>query len=235
MIHGLIGHMRGCEVGLPVLAPDLPGYGSMRDSRAEITLPGQVAYLHAFLKKQGVKSAHLIGHSVGGAIAMLFAAAHPQMVASVTSVEGNFTLKDAFWSKAISHMPLAEIERDLQADCENPQVWLERSGVAPTPLRLADALSHLTNQPASTVQATARSVVQITGARQYLQTVRSVLEAGTPVFLIAGQRSRDAWDVPGFVVAKARKLSVLERTGHLITIESPAEFNATCASNLRAL
>lgn len=235
MIHGLIGHMRGCDVGIPVLAPDLPGYGSLREYAAEISLPAQVAYLHEYLGERGIENAHLVGHSVGGAVAMLFAAAYPQLVRSVTSVEGNFTLKDAFWSQAISQMPLPEINRDLQADIENPQAWLERSSVAPTPQRMSDALSHLENQPATTVQATARSVVQITGAPEFLQIVRAVVERGTPVFLIAGERSRDGWDVPDFVLEKARSMRVIARTGHLITIESPVEFNAACASNLRTL
>ncbi|WP_428942794.1 alpha/beta fold hydrolase [Xanthomonas oryzae] len=45
------------------------------------------------------KKVHLVGHSVGGAVSALVCSLYPELVASFTSVEGNFTLKDAFWSR----------------------------------------------------------------------------------------------------------------------------------------
>lgn len=38
-----------------------------------------------------------VGHSVGGAIAMLCAHTYPDHVRRIVNVEGNFTLADAFW------------------------------------------------------------------------------------------------------------------------------------------
>lgn len=155
---------------------------------------------------------------------MLFARRYPELVRSVTSMEGNFTLKDAFWSKAISEMPLGDVERALIADQHDPAAWLERSQVTPNEERLRAALSHLTNQPASTMQAMAQSVVETTGRPEYLEDVRAVIEGGMPVHLLAGDRSRGAWDVPQFVLAAAHSLNVLPKTGHLVTIESPLLF-----------
>ncbi|MFN2527091.1 MAG: alpha/beta fold hydrolase [Candidatus Baltobacteraceae bacterium] len=220
LIHGLLGHMRG----FGQLAPDLLGYGSQQDA-GPFSLYAQVEYLHALLlRENGKQPVHLLGHSIGGAIAMLFARRYPELVQSVTSMEGNFTLKDAFWSKAISEMPLGDVERALIADQHDPAAWLGRSGVTPNEERLRAALSHLTNQPASTMQAMAQSVVEITGRPEYFEDIRAVIERGTPVHLIAGDRSRDAWDVPEFVLAAARTVTILPKTGHLITIESPQLF-----------
>jgi pimeloyl-ACP methyl ester carboxylesterase len=223
LIHGLLGHMRGFDG----LAPDLLGYGSQQETSSSITLAAQVAYLHSILGSEGIEEPiHLAGHSIGGAIAMLFANSYPSLVRSVISIEGNFTLRDAFWSKQIAESPLPEVERMLLADQHDPNAWLARSGVTPSAERTRAALSHLTNQPASTMHAMAKSVVETTGAAAYLSAVRSVLERGTPVHLIAGERSRDAWDVPGFVLGAAQSMSVIPNTGHLITIESPHAFQA---------
>ncbi|WP_227744214.1 alpha/beta fold hydrolase [Yersinia kristensenii] len=51
-----------------------------------------------WLRKSFTEPVHVIGHSVGGAVAVLFARRYPEMTRSLTSVEGNFTLSDAFWS-----------------------------------------------------------------------------------------------------------------------------------------
>lgn len=226
-VHGLIGHMRAPEIaakfGDRALTPDLLGYGDNTAASEEITLPEQVEYLRWFLMDRGIERAHIAGHSIGGAIAMLFAKAYPDSAASVISIEGNFTLKDAFWSKTLAEMPLEDVERSLQRDRSDLAGWLRASGVEPTPERLEAARSHLANQPASTVSAMAKSVVEITASPEYLDGVMTVLNNGTRVHLIAGARSRDAWDVPAFVLDNA-DMTLVPDTGHLVTIESPQAF-----------
>ena len=233
LIHGLIGHMRAHAIeaafGERALAPNLLGYGEHASYGGEISLPAQVEFLRRLLDERDISGAHLAGHSIGGAIAMLFARQYPERVLSVTSIEGNFTLKDAFWSSRIASATLEEVRAELRADREDPAAWLIRSGVTPTPERIEAARSHLENQPATTMQAMARSVVQITAEPQYLDDVMTVLNNGTRVHLIAGARSRDDWDVPEFVLDNA-ELTVLPDTGHLITIESPEAFARALAA-----
>lgn len=226
-IHGLIGHMHAPEIdaafGERAIAPDLLGYGNRKAYGGEISLPAQVTYLHGVLQERGVARAHVAGHSIGGAIAMLFAHEYPDMTQSVISIEGNFTLKDAFWSAAIAAQPLAEVERALQGDRADPAAWLRRCGVVPTPERVVAASSHLEHQEAPVMQAMARSVVEITSQPHYLDEVMTVLNNGTRVHLLAGERSRRDWDVPEFVLDNA-EMTLLEDTGHLVTIESPQAF-----------
>lgn len=232
-VHGLIGHMRVKAIestfGDRALAPNLLGYGEHARYEGEISLPAQVEYLRRLLDEKAIASAHIAGHSVGGAIAMLFARQYPQRVRSVISIEGNFTLKDAFWSSTFAAATPLEAQAALQADRADPAGWLQRSGVTPTPERIAEAQSHLDNQPASTMQAMARSVVQITANPQYVDDVMTVLNNGTRVHLLAGERSREAWDVPDFVLDNA-EMTVLPNTGHLLTIESPDAFARACSN-----
>jgi pimeloyl-ACP methyl ester carboxylesterase len=76
------------------LAPDLLGYGAQRQVPVEaIDLPAQVEHLYRVLEEQlPGEAVHLVGHSVGGAVAMLFAQVHGERVRSLVSVEGNFSL-----------------------------------------------------------------------------------------------------------------------------------------------
>lgn len=211
----------------PVFAPDLLGYGESNSDGTEITLAAQVRFLRGFVDRIAPgRKAHLVGHSLGGAIAMLFAYEHPDLVCSIVNVEGNFTLNDAFWSRAFAQMQLSDVERSLAADRADPAAWLRRSGVTPTEDRAAIAVSHLTNQKALTVQAMARSVVEVTGSPEYLDSIQRVMSGRTPVHLVAGERSSAGWDVPIFVRASCASDNVIPDCGHLVTIEQPEAFGA---------
>lgn len=232
-IHGLVGHMHAQAIadtfGSRALAPNLLGYGEHRAYAGDKSLLAQVEFLRAFLAEHSHPRVHLVGHSIGGAIAMLFARTYPDNSESVISVEGNFTLEDAFWSKEIAESPLAQVQRKLEGDRREPDRWLRASGVTPTPERIDAAVSHLENQDAPAMIAMASSVVEITSQPKYLDDVMTVLNNGTRVHLIAGERSREAWDVPAFVL-DAAEMTLLPQTGHLVTIESPQRFAAAVAS-----
>ena len=64
-----------------VIAVDLKGYGySERDALTGLTATDQVAMLKTLLDRCAVDGAVFVGHSMGGGIALRFAAAHPQIV-----------------------------------------------------------------------------------------------------------------------------------------------------------
>ena len=135
-IHGLIGTLQLPDMTAAfapgrALAPDLLGYGTQREVPPEaIDLPAQVAHLQRLIERHFPGEAvHLVGHSVGGVVAMLFAQAHGQQVRSLVSVEGNFSLDDAFWSAAVARMPAAEACAMLEGFRAAPAAWLERAGV----------------------------------------------------------------------------------------------------------
>jgi lipase len=116
------------------------------------------------------------------------------MVASLITAEGNFTLRDAFWSASVARMDQAEAEAMLDTLRIAPEGWLAQSGIAPTEERVSVATRWLDLQPASTLRAMGRSVVDTTGQPSYDALLRSVF-VRMPVHLIAGERSRDGWDV----------------------------------------
>ncbi|MFI8744321.1 alpha/beta fold hydrolase [Pseudomonas sp. NPDC077186] len=231
-IHGLIGTLQLPELSAAFvpgrfLAPDLLGYGALRQVSAEaIDLPAQVAHLHRVIEAQFPGEAvHLLGHSVGGAVAMLFAQAHGERVRSLVSVEGNFSLDDAFWSAAVARMSVLEAEAMLDGFRADPAAWLTRAGVAVDARSLGIAERWLAQQPASTLQAMARSVVALTAPDSYRDRLRRVF-ADHPVHLLAGARSRGGWHVPAWAERAAASQTLIEGSGHLMMLEQPQAFLA---------
>lgn len=229
LLHGLMGTLRLPEIASQLspdaIAPDLLGYGQHGQiTSSAISLDAQVAHVKAIITSAfDDRPVHLVGHSVGGVVAMLFAAAYPDRVSRIVSVEGNFTLNDAFWSASVARMTPTQAEQMLRGFRADLPAWLGRSGIAASPAALQVAERWLHHQPASTVRAMARSVVAVTGERTYLATLQTVFGAH-PVHLLAGERSRPGWDVPAWAEAQCASSVVLPGTGHMMMLEDTAAF-----------
>lgn len=163
---------------------------------------------------------------------MQLARADPELVRSIVSVEGNFTLEDAFWTSSVARMSASEVDRMIAGFRDDPAGWLAGSGIDADNAGLAVANQWLANQPATTVRAMAESVVEVTGAPEYLRAVRKVFDRHT-VHLVAGERSADGWDVPDWGKERAATFTVIPGTGHLMMLERTAEF-ATLVRDLVA-
>ena len=229
LVHGLIGSLSAPLItgafNRPVLTPDLIGYGDhASDPRMDWTLEDQADHLARWIADHVAAPVHLVGHSVGGAVAVLLAHRAPEMVRSLTSVEGNFTPSDAFWSRSIAGQGLGEVRATLDGFRADVPAWLRESGVEPDAARISIAAEWLDNQPAETVRSQARAVVAATEGGAYLDAVRDLLASGLPLHLLAGSRSSSGWGVPQWVRDRATSDAAVDGAGHLLMIERPAEF-----------
>ncbi|UGB39869.1 alpha/beta fold hydrolase [Frateuria soli] len=100
-----------------VVIPDLPGWGdSSRNPDASYGVQAQAQRLQAFLAALGLQRFVLVGHSMGGAIAGVYAAGHPQDVAALALV-------DAYGLKADPN----DFDRAIAAG-KDPFVYDDRAG-----------------------------------------------------------------------------------------------------------
>ncbi|MET0328329.1 MAG: alpha/beta hydrolase, partial [Luteimonas sp.] len=91
MLHGYTGSkenwyrlVRELDARYPLVMPDLPGWGdSERIVDADHGFVAEAAHVAAFLRHLDVGPVVLLGHSMGGGIAALVAARHPDLVARV--------------------------------------------------------------------------------------------------------------------------------------------------------
>jgi pyruvate dehydrogenase E2 component (dihydrolipoamide acetyltransferase) len=74
------------EAGRTVYALDLPGHGQSSKDVGVGDIESFVYLLESFMDEMGVEKAHLVGHSMGGAVAGSFALAHPDRAASLVLI-----------------------------------------------------------------------------------------------------------------------------------------------------
>ncbi len=93
ILHGLLGSSRNWQVAgrdlaadYEVFALDLRNHGSSPHADS-MTFDDMVEDLSGWLKHQKLGSVTLMGHSLGGRVAMLFATRHPLMVRSLVVVD----------------------------------------------------------------------------------------------------------------------------------------------------
>jgi len=143
MIHGLIGSLdyfdpAGRITRADVRTIDLLGYGSLRgESTDGLTLQDQVEHVVSQIASWSVSPVWLLGHSMGGAIAMMLADQRPELVRGIINVEGNFTEKDAFWSSAIVKKRFDEWAKEYGRMCDDVRAFTQRCGIEPTERNVA--------------------------------------------------------------------------------------------------
>lgn len=233
LIHGLFGSLSNPELldAFPskasVIAPDLRGYGvNKEDDTSLLSLSDQVDHLVDTIKSQIDGPVNVVGHSVGGAVGLLLASDHPALVSSYLSVEGNMTLKDAFWSAKIAKTPLNEVEEIINGYKADVGAWLAGADVADTPEHSRIATQWLLNQPASTIKAQAAAVVAETAKPDYLKRFDRLVKNNTPIHLMAGEKSMSGWDLPDNIASLSSGVSNIENCGHLMMLEDPKQFAA---------
>ncbi len=93
LIHGFGGDLNtwmfnheALASGHSVYALDLPGHGSSSKHVGDGTLEGFAKVVEGFLDILGLTKAHLAGHSMGGAVAAIFAQKHPERCLSLTLI-----------------------------------------------------------------------------------------------------------------------------------------------------
>ncbi len=229
LIHGLFGHLNFPELhhgfsAAKTVAPDLIGYGDNRDADTRgIRLEDQADHIINYIEVQCQHPVHLLGHSVGGAVAMFVAHKRPELLSSVISVEGNFTLDDAFWSQKIANTADAEVDDIVNGYMDDPDQWIAGAVNTVSPLASRLAAQWLHNQPASTIKAQAKAVVRATEKASYLKMCLGAM-SGLPVALLSGAQSAAGWHVPEWANQLCRCRLNMADTGHLMMVESPRQF-----------
>lgn len=86
-----------------VYAPDLPGYGGSQPLDGKYYIPELTAFLDGFSDNLGLERFHLVGHSLGGGVALNYALHSPQKIKKLVLVSSLCLGSEiAFWVRLIS-------------------------------------------------------------------------------------------------------------------------------------
>ncbi len=200
--------------GYTVLAPDLPNFGlSGHLDQADIGVYAD--YLQQFLRDMHVERCVLVGHSLGGAVAMRVAVDDPGLVAALVLIDscppGGLVTPE-------EHYPLIE---QFRSDPALMQRAL--SGVCP-------ALDDTSMLQRLTQRALRMNPIAFAGNARALARFSVEGQTGRfpgPVLVIHGSRDTIVTREMARETADAfprGRLVPVEHVGHSITLEDPAEF-----------
>jgi len=110
VIHGGGGGVNAWSANLELLtehytvfAPDLPGFGNSQSMNDRFSVPEYVDFIEHFTVELGLDHFYLIGHSVGGGIAIQYALDYPEKIRRLVLISSLFLGKEiAFWARYLS-------------------------------------------------------------------------------------------------------------------------------------
>ena len=86
-----------------IYAPDLPGFGLSQPIDGDHGIPEFVEFVEDFTHSLGLKRFHLVGHSIGGGIALRYALKFPHKIGKLVLVSSMFLGKEiALWVRVLS-------------------------------------------------------------------------------------------------------------------------------------
>ncbi|MCV7435122.1 alpha/beta fold hydrolase [Mycolicibacterium bacteremicum] len=240
LIHGMAGSAETWRAVLPqlakryrVIAPDLLGHGQSSKPRTDYSLGAFAVGLRDLLDELGVQSATVVGHSLGGGVAMQFLYQHPDYCRRLVLIGSGGLGPDVGWILRLLAAPGAEFVMPVIAP---PPVlragnavrsWLTAAGLrSPRGAEIWNAYSSFADgETREAFLRTLRSVVDYRG-QSVSALNRLNLREGLPVLAIWGEDDNIIPVDHAYSALEARpdcRLEILPGIGHFAQVEAPAE------------
>ena len=203
-------------VGRRLLLVDLLGFGhSERPERWGYTLDEHADSVAALLDAAGLRSVCLVGHSMGGAVAILLAARRPELVASLLVAEPNLDSRGGTPSTLIA----AQVEDEFVASGWADLIRMFEADPA--------SVSYARTLALSSPVALHRSARGLVAPRS--PSIGEILGGlALPRRLLVGERSLPYPGVEALAAAGV-KVVTLPGVGHNMSLEDPGRFASEVA------
>ena len=243
LIHGMAGTLENWqEVIEPlarhhtVIAPDLPGHGTSAPGGGDYSLGALAAGLRDLLIALGRDRATLVGHSLGGGIAMQFSYQFPEMTERLVLVSSGGLGSEVSRVLRAAALPGANLFIAATAGPGRTAGSAVARGLAAVGLRPNADVAEVARGYASLADpdrraaflATLRAVVSTNGQRVHAGD-RLYLAEGVPVLIIWGEHDPMIPVHHGEQAHRAipgSRLEIFDRVGHLPQLEAPGRFVA---------
>lgn len=253
LVHGLMSSGdtwrlqvdRIAGAGFRVVVPDLFGSGESAKPAGDYSLSSHAASLRDLFDKIEVGTATLVGHSLGGGIAMQFAYLFPARVDGLALVSSGGLGRDLNLALRAATLPGSELVLPVLAAARVHDIgdrllraWstAHLPTINPGAVEAWQLLASLADADARRAfLASSRSVIDVTG-----QTVSAKAKLATmsalPTMLVWGERDRMI--PPSHLQAARRELprsrvELLPRSGHFPHLDEPDAFNRALLDFLR--
>ena len=213
----------------PVYAVDLPGHGGSSKDVGDGSAQALASDLRALMKALGLERVHLIGHSLGGAIAILIALANPKKAASLTLIAPaglGAEINGGFIEGFISETRAKKLRPFIEMLVANPAMVSADM--------VEDVLKFKRLDGAS---AALRAIAgrNFSGGRQVGSLRRQLAGLGAPTLVIWGDKDQVLPAAHGQGLGEAVQVMTLKDAGHIPHMEKANEVNAAIQKHLAAL
>ena len=240
LLHGMAGSsqtwrsvIRPLSRKYRVIAPDLLGHGSSAKPRSDYSLGAFAVLLRDLLDELGVARATVVGHSLGGGVAMQFVYQHPDYCERLVLIGSGGLGPDVGWTLRLLSAPGAELIMPIIAPQpvltagEKVRSWFAKMGIeSPRGGEIWNAYSSFSD--AETRQAflrTLRSVVDYRG--QAVSALNRLnVRADMPIMAIWGEQDAIIPVQHAYAALEARpdaRIEVMPGVGHFPQVERPTE------------
>ena len=216
-----------------VIAPDLIGHGQSAKPRSDYSLGAFAVFLRDLLDELGVTSATIVGHSLGGGVAMQFTYQHPDYCRRLILISSGGLGQEVGLTLRLLSAPGAEFILPIIAPSpvltggEKVRGWLAKFGIqTPRGDEIWSAYSSFADRETRhAFLKTLRSVVDYRG-QSVSALNRLGVKADTPTMAIWGDQDAIIPVEHAFAAHEARpgtRLEVLTGVGHFPQVEKPTD------------
>jgi pyruvate dehydrogenase E2 component (dihydrolipoamide acetyltransferase) len=236
LIHGFGGDLDTWLFNIDALAAkatvyalDLPGHGQSTKAVADASGEGLAQALLSFMDALGIARAHLVGHSMGGAIALRMARNHPGRVASLSLISpaGLGPEIDAAY---IDGFVAATSRRELKP-------LLERLFANPALVNrhLVDEVLKYKRLDGVTEALGALAAAQFPAGQQPEILASAVAAGGPKVLVIWGKEDRIIPAAHAAALSGRAHVEILQGAGHMAHMEQSARVNELILAHFAAV
>ena len=212
----------------PVLALDLPGHGQSTPRLPGTSLAALAGFVAHLLDRLDIQRVHAVGHSLGGAIAMQLALAHPARVASLALIN-SAGLGEEIDRGYIEGFVGAASRRELKPVVE--RLFADPSLVS---RQLLDDLLQTKRLDGVTELLDALGRAQFGGGRQAESPGRALDTKARPTLVLWGRDDRVIPATHATQAPAGSTVEVLDGAGHMLMMEKASEVNARLRRHLDA-
>ena len=205
-----------------LLALDLPGHGQSVKTNVDPSLSGMATFVRKFLDVLSVSSLHVVGHSMGGAIAMQLASDSPETVKSLGLI-CSAGLGPDINSDYLRGFVEAQSQQELKLVLQ--QLFVDESLVN---LQLVNDLLNYKRMDGVEATLKALSETLISAGEQTFLT-DNIVASGIPVLVIWGKQDRiiPVSHAQNFSAAGGYcvEVEIFDSAGHMVQMEKAYEVN----------
>ena len=205
-----------------LLALDLPGHGQSVKTNVDPSLSGMATFVRKFLDVLSVSSVHVVGHSMGGAIAMQLASDSPETVKSLGLI-CSAGLGPDINSDYLRGFVEAQSQQELKLVLE--QLFADESLVN---LQLVNDLLNYKRMDGVEATLNALSETLISAGEQTFLT-DNIVASGIPVLVIWGKQDRiiPVSHAQNYSAAGGScvEVEIFDSAGHMVQMEKAYDVN----------